>query len=659
MADQDTEEQADDLKTSVYSDDKAGTSPLGVVRRDPEPDEIEDILDFAATELGLIYGTLDQERLNQQAVSNEKWRWEDYQLRYFNSGRFWIANKPRQTGISAAFGAKALARGILAKGNYTGIFVSYKKEEAINKINYVKAFLDALPLQFAKKIIRDPLHLIEWRNPNGTISKIISHAQKPVRGHHGDAWLDEFHFFQQDKLIYDSVLPVVAQVNGTIDIASTPFGKAGVFYDIVSDPVSYPRYTREWIYWWWCLRYLKEPTRAFLEHAMVEAPKIKKRGGPHSSEEIINRFGNDKILAQFENLDLETFQQEFEGLFVDEQAFFFSRALIMKSMYDHRTHFDEYDPRESDFINLDGSPMSIEEALRHEQFHIEREHPDVYFKRYNSREGLIAAIRSGKITPNLYAGVDVGATRHSSDIRILEELPMMLDGRPTTLQVERFAKNENKWPLENMQQWLIELMRTGIIRKMNIDGTGIGYHMAQTLENKFKGKVKSLKMNGAQLIRSRVMSNLKNRMEGNGLALAYDKQTIEDLHSIKTAVSSAGGRPTFRTEERGLHHGDGAWSLSFGSFAGTEFGKPPRVALTAGTSIQRPGYQRGTSKDLNAEQMENISSDRQVKKHLKTLKSNKGSLKNGSLNTKGRGRQGVKDLFSRLDPGDYIKDYDR
>lgn len=160
------------------------------MNRNPHDDEMSKLLEFAATELGLLYGVLDGEKLKNVSADGEEWRWEDFQLRYFAAGRFYIANKTRQAGMSAAFSAKALAKGTLAKGNSTGIFVSYKKEEAIGKINYVKAFLECLPPRFRKKIIRDPLHLVEWKNPNGTISKIISHAQNPVRGHHGDAWLD-------------------------------------------------------------------------------------------------------------------------------------------------------------------------------------------------------------------------------------------------------------------------------------------------------------------------------------------------------------------------------------------------------------------------------------------------------------------------------------
>ncbi len=325
----------------------------------------------------------------------------------------------------------------------------------------------------------------------------------------------------------------------------------------------------------------------------------------------------------------------------------------MRTMYDQITRIDEYAPEETDF------EIPIDEALAHEQFHIEKVHPNVRFHRYSTIDQLLTAVRAGTISLNLYAGVDVGATRHSSDIRILEELPMVYEGRNTTLQVERFARTEKKWPLEEMQNWLRMLMRTGIIRKLNIDGTGIGYHMAQTLENEFPGKVRSLRMNGAQIIRSKVMSNLKNRAEGDGLALAYDRQTIEDLHSIKTSISSSGGNPRFITEEKGLNHGDGAWSLGFASFAGTEFGKPPRRALNAKVSITRPGYKKGANKQLSADQLESISSERQVKNELKRLKSKGASYRSGILKRIRQRSKPAQDLYRRLDPGDHIDNYDR
>lgn len=603
-----------DLRVPVTSDELPGRSPLGVVKRDPEPHEIEEIISFAASELGFILGGFEQDSLNTLASIGEEWQWEDAQLKYFGIPGWYVANKPRQMGMSVAFSVLALARGILASRNYTAIFASYKKEEAINKINYVKAFLECLPLAFRKEIIRDPLQLIEWKNQNGTIAKVISHAQKPIRGHHGDVWLDEFAFFQDDKMIYESCLPVVSQVNGSIHIGSTPFGKAGLFYEIVSDRMKHDQFTKQWIGWWHCRRYLKDPSEEGWRDAVLNATK-------YSTEERVYRYGNAKIITQFRGLDLETFQQEFEGLFVDEQAFFFSRQLIMDSMFDNMSDiFDDYMPISEDFT------IPIEEALANNKFSIQKVYPNVDFRRYDTIEGLAHAVRNRKVTPNLYAGVDVGITRHSTDIRILEEIPVRdpIGGQASTIQVERFAKNkggnQGGWAEEEQRQFLLKMLNMGIIQRLIIDANGVGRPMADFLKARHQNVVQYALFNNAAEKRNRFMNNLKQRMRHNGLALCYDRQTIEDLHCIKSVVTQNKVQ-RIRTEEKKLHHGDAAWALAFASFAGTKWGEE-FVPVTAAqqSNIVMPGYEISQPGLSRAEDIENQSRDKAVKDFLSKLK---------------------------------------
>jgi phage FluMu gp28-like protein len=602
-------------KVPVTSSELPGRSPLGVVKRDPRPDEVDKIVRFAASEVGFVLGGIDQDRLNMLAAAGEEWEWEDPQIRYLMTEGWYAANKPRQLGMSAVFAILALCRGILARRNYTAIFASYKKEEAISKINYAKQFLECLPVAFQKDIIRDPLQLIEWRNANGTIAKIISHAQKPIRGHHGDVWLDEFAFFQDDKLIFDSCIPVVTQVNGTIHVASTPFGKAGMFYDIVTDRQKYTEFSKAWIAWWHCKRYLKDPSEAGWRKAVLEAPSM-------STEERVYRFGNAKIKIQFKTLDIETFRQEFEGLFVDEQAFFFSRSLIMKTMFDNMDEiFDDYDPLQQDFT------IPIEEALANNKFSIQKVYPNVEFKRYDTLDGLTAAIRRGKVTPNLYAGIDVGATRHSTDIRILEEIPIK-NPRPDqcmTLQVERFKKNAREWDPDEQINFMIDMLRRGFIQKLLIDGNGLGYMMAHKLRKMFPTVVESITFNHVVEKRNRFMNNLRRRMESNGLALCQDRETIEDLHSVRTVLTQ-NRKQRFVTQERKLHHGDGAWSLSFASLAGTPLGQEAILNTSVADVQTAPGWNVSLPGHSRAEEIESQEDNLAAQEHLSKLKINRGDL---------------------------------
>lgn len=630
----------------MTSPDLPGRSPLGVVKRDPEPDELHDALMFAAKEVGFIVGGLDQESLNTLAAQGEAWAWEDAQLKYMEVDGWYVANKPRQMGMSAVFSVLALARGLLAPRNYTAIFASYKKEEAINKINYVKQFLECLPLAFRKEVIRDPLQLIEWRNANGTISKIISHAQKPIRGHHGDVWLDEFAFFQDDKIIFESCLPVTSQVNGTIHIGSTPFGKSGLFYEIVSDRTKHDQFTKQWIAWWHCRRYLRDPSDAGWEQAALEAPKL-------STEERIYKFGNKKIITQFRGLDLETFQQEFEGYFVDEQAFFFSRNLIMGCMFENVAEFfDDFDPIRSDFT------IPIEEALASNKYNIQKVWPNVRFKKYDTLHQLAAAVRTGEVSLNLYAGVDVGITRHSTDIRIIEEIPIRhpQSGELIPLQVERFSKNKGgsggdsgAWDPEEQEEFLMGMLQLGIIQKMIIDANGAGRPMAMKLKKRYPGIVEYALFNSVHEKRNRFMNNLKSRMTNNAIALSFDRQTIEDLHSIKSVITQ-GKTQRFTTEEKKLHHGDGAWAIAFASYAGTPWGEEfTPSALSQKPTMSMPGYSTGNPELRSAEEIESASYNKNYVDYQSTLKRNsKPRIHSQSIEDTGHG-------FDEL--GSFIKNW--
>src|SRR5699024_6196559 len=382
--------------------------------------------------------------------------------------------------------------------NYTGIFVSYKKEEAINKIDYVKQFLDALPPRFRKEIMRDPLQLIEWRNNNGTQAKIISHAQRPIRGINGDVFLDELAFYQFANEIYTSALPAVGGARGTLDVTSTPFGAGDKFYEIVTDTVKYPAFKRQMIMWWHSYKYLKEQTPEFLVRAEFEAPLIK------NLHDRIEMFGNSFLKQQYMNADNDRhFMQEFEGLFVDEEAAFFTKDLIMSCMYPDIVSNDDYDPREDDF------DIDIDDALVDFDFPIVQKNVGTHFKKYDELEGpggLYEAIRRGRVTPNLIAGADLGMTHHSTDFTILEEI---VKPNGETLQIERYSLNRQNWDLPSQQAYFDKVLQDGYVRKLNLDANGIGAQMGQYLVEKYGDSVVgAIHLGGSAKKTERLMVNL-------------------------------------------------------------------------------------------------------------------------------------------------------
>lgn len=555
-----------DFKQDLFKKDKDGNidAPAGWVHRDPDEAEVEDLIDFVADEFGFLYGALDHNELSKYSPQGDVWDWEYFQEEYINCNKNYCSNKARQVGMSSGgMAAKAFARGMLTQNrNYTAIFTSYKKEEAINKVNFVRQFLGALPPRFKKKIVRDPRQLIEWENVDGTRSKIISHAQRPIRGSHGDIFLDELAFYQYGEDIYESALNAIGMMGGNIDIVSTPFGKKGIFYDIFTDEHNYPNFVRRKIMWWDCKRYLKRQTDAFLAFARANAPKCE------TSEERVYKFGNEKIIRLFEDArDVESFQQELEGLFVDEQASFISKELIQKVMFpDGLSAIDDYQPNENDF------DIPIEEALENVKFPILEKYPDVRFKTYDELEDLYDAVQRGEVSHNLVAGADLGTTRHSTDFVILEEIQ---DSDGSTLQAERFRLSRREWSLPSQQEYFKKVLLHGFVKKLRMDCTGVGMQTGQYLEERFDSdQFKALQMGGSSKKQETEMVNLRARMENFGIALERDRDKIQQLHNIQRIITPA-GNTSYRADDNQKHHSDYAWALAFASLAGTPWGEEP------------------------------------------------------------------------------------
>lgn len=615
------------LSPSIYNQD--GEAPNIVVPRDPEPHEVDAITDYLSTEEGFLEYALDQDTMDENSHTGV-WEWEEYQRQYFRTESWFITNKCRQSGVSYALAAKAFAKGILSPTSYNMIFTSYKKEEAINKINYVRTMLSALPPTFKKKIIRDPFHLIEFENKNGTRIKILSHAQKPIRGINGDIGLDELAFYLAAEEIYASALPAVARVKGNIDIISTPFGKSGKFYDIFTDLQQYPEYYRLPIMWWHSRQYLRDQTDEGFIEAMIGAPKM-------GTEERVYTFGSASIKKQFKNSDLETFRQEFEGFFVDEQAAFFSRDLIMRIMFgiDNGTP-DEYAPEDNDF------DISIDEALEVNLSPMEKMYGGraditgrlIHFKKYDSLAKLYAAARSNEITGNLLAGADIGTSRHSTHISVLEEI-VLPDSR--TIHIERFNLNRREWDLDEQEIYFAGMLRSGVIRKLGMDTTGIGYQMGQTLSKLFPSRFRAFHMGGNNKHQEQMMVNLKNRMGAMTIALIFDKPALEDLYSIERIVN-ANKSISFRAPEKKKHHADAAWAIAIASLIGT----------------------KGNEQPLSMELQSTAShSEKRIVQHTDGIpRINSANLNNRLIRGGISSMREVRELTGLMSPGKFYKDYD-
>jgi phage FluMu gp28-like protein len=561
--------------------------PLIVVPRQIEKQDLPKIVKHIAdSESDFADILFDQEALDRMNRLGRKWEWEPYQRFYFDLVMGMITNKPRQVGLSLAAAVKYFIVAMMSNTTFTAIFVSYKKEEAINKINYVRQIMDCLPPEFRKPISRDPLQMIEWINPsNGTKARIMSHAQKPIRGLTANKILfDEFAFFTLANTIYESAVPALGQTRGTMDIISTPFGKGGLYHDILSLESQYPDFHRMHLNWWNCRIYLEDPSPEGMALAAEQAEHM-------TTEERVEAFGSDILKKQWRAaISTDSFRQEFEGEFLDEEAAFFHKELIFDCMFDLPTDMEtDYQPDDQDdWIDpKTGAAMTAEQVFDDMQEGMSGQIDllGINRVRYTRIEDLLLGVHQGIVGRYLYAGYDVGATHHSAVLVVLEEFRMP-DG--ATFQIERLREKFDGLLLKEQEAKLMQLMSYGIIRKLNIDATGIGMQMAQNLKKRYRSNVEEWQMGGTAKKKELLATNFKIRMEHQTIGIFFDKETVDQLYAIKRKVR-ANKTVVYEADEKVRHHSDIAWALMFASLAGT---KASAQRLTVSRNIFRPQIEK-------------------------------------------------------------------
>lgn len=625
------------LSPDIY-DDTSDSVPGAWKKQIPDDDQLEKVMKYVGSETGIATTILDNETLNKFASGGD-WEWERYQLEYLKRKGNYLSNKGRRMGISSAFAMKAFAKGILASNqDYNSIFVSHNQQEAINKVNYVKKFLHALPPKFKKPIKRDPRQLIEWDNLDGTTSRIISHPQKAIRGMEGDIYLDEFAHYQYDHKIYESATYSTGMKGYTIDITSTPFGKNGLFYNMFSNESAYPDFDRMHLKWWFSKRYLKKQSDKFHAYAQSKAKQL------NDVEERVLELGNENVKQLYRNSTEKSFLQEMEGRFIDESSSYYGRDLILSCSFpESRVRIEDYDPKEDEFN------VPVEEALGNdEKWPIVRKYEtnkDINFEIYDKLEELYQAVRRGELSPRLVAGADLGGRRHSTEIVILEEIPIKVRGKEEVLQIERYNYKRKDWSLPDQQKKFEEILGAGFVQILAVDTTSIGQQMADDMEGKWGERFEPLHMGGGQKTHD-FMTNLHARFEEQQIAISARKRKLHDLMNIRRTVTDSKNYK-YHAPSTKKGHSDYAWALAFASMAGTTFGEAPR--------------------DLNFTEFSqvNVNFDHQVKAHGQG-----GEIGDRSLSKKllgdmkeakrdmGLGTKEDISLGSIDDPGDFNQNYE-
>jgi phage FluMu gp28-like protein len=513
---------------------KSKKAPL-VVSKKTGTDREKEIEKWLATEPGFLEGLTSD-------VLGVPTKLYSYQIRYLLDRSFFIhIDKARQTGYSYIYAGRSLAKAHL-QHHQTSIFISINQEEANEKIVYARGLYESMPLSVRKKVVVDNKQTLEFEDKNGKYTsrtRIISHAQREPRGKGGnvDVYLDEAAHYSWGEAIYVAAVPIITRGSGTLTIGSSPLGKKGIHYDIIAKEAFRRIYSYHQVYWWDCIDFVKVGK---FKEARKLAPNM-------SSEERVAKFGSEKLIGIFISMDIEQFQQEYELLHIDESVSFFPIDLINKCVYE---------------VVLDEIFLSDDEYSEKLTFPIVEKYPHIDLKLYEDLDSLMKAVQAGKVSPNLFAGYDVGRKSNNGEFSIIEEVKTDMSSTPLQVirHLQTFRNKKFKYQKAYLKKCLDDLPRL----KMKIDSGGIGEDMAEELAD-YSWRVDPIHFSNEW--KEETCADFRIRLEEQLIAIPNKKDVKNQIHSIKRKVTES-GRFIFDAEKNKEHHGDIFWSIAMASSLG-------------------------------------------------------------------------------------------
>jgi phage FluMu gp28-like protein len=251
-------------------------------------------------------------------------------------------------------------------------------------------------------------------------------------------------------------------------------------------------FTRQSIPWWRCRDFCRDVKRADREAADME------------TTERVERFARPALVDIFHSLDLADFQQEYELAFLDESQTYFPYDLIFSCVS------DELRPCEG-----------VEKVLR-------------------------------STTGDLYAGFDVGRTRNTSELVVLEKRPKRL--------VYRYGRSFDRSRFQEQEASLRKMLkRSKRFKRLCVDRHGIGMNLAENLRSEFRSRVEGVALVGQ--MKETLAVDLHIAFENEEVSIPRDRDLIAQIHSIKKTATDA-GYSRYDTEKNEKHHADRYWSLA-------------------------------------------------------------------------------------------------
>lgn len=448
--------------------------------------------------------------------------------------------KSRQVGFSWLFAAEALALTQLCPHSLA-IFVSFNREEAQEKVRYALEIYEKAPEGWKRKLVRKSQNALEFEGG----SRILSFPCRPPRGK-SQAWvyLDEIAFYREGEALFYGSLPVTSR-GGRITLASTPFGRQGVFWQVLCPLLEVSRGIASYIPtssslhlsantpglkpwhsvankrlplslhivpWWHCSWLCNDPSEALLQAEGL------------TTQERVQRYGSTRLRRLFEVMELSAFQQEYECVFLDPENQWLSPSEISSCVHPH---------------------LSLESSLN-ALYH----HPGP-----------------------LYAGYDVGRTHHPSELVVLEAVipqgpwaqregeedlpsPRLLKETPPQLRVcYLLSLSQVEYA---MQQKLLEtLLGIPSLERLCIDATGLGGPLTEALQTRYPLRVEPVVFTAK--VKEQLAVGLKVALQQQILLLPPHRDLLQQLQSVRQELLS--GRLHFSVSAKD-HHADRFWALA-------------------------------------------------------------------------------------------------
>lgn len=455
--------------------------------------------------------------------------WQDAYIK--SMARFIAIVKSRRVGWSFICSLKGLIKAMDPERiGYTKQFVSYNEEDALEKISYAKQFYESIPdCDAKKKLITDNKSMLCFQDKNGiTQSRLISIPCRPPRGKGGDISLDEFAIYnpKMQKLVYDAALPVISR-GGTIEMGSSPLGKIGQFYDILTDKDTYD-YERYNIPWWFC------------RDLCVDVPTAVKVAPGLSTEERVETFGTKIIQQILQNNDYETFRQEYECDFIDSSESYIPLDLI---------YANTPGKRDGDLDLSACEKMDDDEYWEYNR--------GIDFQAYKDLDSAILNYNPEKHGETLYLGYDVGREHDATAIFLIGRMP---DGKKRD-----FARIElRNQPFQVQQDTILKAFKELPIYKGRMDATGIGKPVYENLHSKLGDRLEGVVFTPEE---KEIMAiDVKRGLEQKEFLLSNDKEFHRQIHSIKR-TSNGGKYFRYDAERNEKGHADSFWAWALANSA--------------------------------------------------------------------------------------------